>query len=112
MTESLGARIRRKRLKKGLGLRKTAKNAGISATFLSRVETGLEKAIPSEMVIRKLADLIEDNFDELMSLAGRIPAEVADYVKAEPRMPEFLRRAKAKKVSADRLIEMLKEIKD
>ena len=63
-------------------------------------------------MIRKLADILNDNFDELMVLAGRISSEVKDYVKADPRMPEFLRRAKAQNVPAEKLMELLEKAKD
>jgi transcriptional regulator with XRE-family HTH domain len=84
---------------------------GISATFLSRIETGAEKAVPSEEVIRKLATALNEDFDVLMMLAGRIPSEVGDYVKADPRLPEFLRRAKAANISGEKLLEMLEKRK-
>jgi len=106
-SETLGERIRRCRTERGIFLRETARRAGISATFLSRIETGAEKAIPAEKVIRKLADILEDDFDELMALAGRISRDVSDYVKADPGMPEFLRMAKERNVSAEKLMELL-----
>jgi HTH-type transcriptional regulator, competence development regulator len=112
MTERFGEHVRRRRQECGLGLRETAKRAGISATFLSRVETNAEKALPSEEVIRKLASILNDDFDELMVLAGRISSEVKDYVKADPRMPEFLRRAKAQNIPAEKLMELLEKAKD
>ena len=64
MTERFGERVRRKRQECRLGLRDTARRASISATFLSRVETDAEKAVPSEEVIRKLADILDDDFDD------------------------------------------------
>lgn len=112
MTEQFGEHVRRRRQECGLGLRETARRAGISATFLSRVETNAEKALPSEEVIRKLAGILNDDFDELMVLAGRISSEVKDYVKADPRMPEFLRRAKAQNIRAEKLMELLEKAKD
>ena len=110
--ETFGERIRRKRGEKRVGLRQAAGKVDISPTFLSRVETGAEKAIPSEKVIRKLADMLEDDFDELMALAGRIPAEVSNYVKSDPGMPEFLRQASERKISAEKLMELLDKAKD
>lgn len=106
-----GAHIRRRRSALGLGLRNTARDAGVSATFLSRIETGAESAVPSEKVIRKLATILDDDFDQLMALAGRISQEVGDYVKADPQMPEFLRRAKARHISADDLMKLLEKTK-
>ncbi len=111
MPETFGARVRRIRTERGLGLRATAKAVGISATFLSRIETGAESATPREEVIQKLAGVLGDDFDALMQLAGRIPNELKDYVKADPRMPEFLRRAREQNVSAEKLLEMLEKAK-
>lgn len=109
--ETFGERIRRRRTELGLKLRATARNAGISATFLSRIETGAEKAIPSEDVIRKLATILDEDFDELMVLAGRISDEVRDYVKSDPRMPEFLRLAREHNITGEKLLEMLEKRK-
>lgn len=105
--ETFGERVRRRRIDQGLGLRATARSVGISATFLSRIETGAEKAVPSEEVIRKLAVVLDEDFDALMLLAGRISNEVRDYVKADPRMPEFLRQAREQNITGDELLKML-----
>ena len=110
-SETFGERIRRRRSELGIGLREAARQADISATFLSRIETGAEKAVPGEKVIRRFARILEDDFDELMTLAGRVSSEVTDYVKANPGMPEFLRRAKEQNISTEKLMEMLKKAK-
>jgi len=111
MAETLGERIRRVRKERGLGLRQTATKTGISATFLSRVETGKEPATPSEETLRKLAAVLDDDFDELMQLAGRIPTTVKEYIQADPGMPEFLRRAQESNVSSEKLMELLEKAK-
>ena len=111
MAETFGQRIRRVRKERKLGLRQTATKAGISATFLSRVETEKEPATPSEETIRKLAEVLGDDFDELMQLAGRIPTSVKDYIKADPGMPEFMRRAQESNISSDKLMELLEKAK-
>jgi transcriptional regulator with XRE-family HTH domain len=103
MAERFGERIRRVRTEKGLGLRETATKVGISATYLSRIETNEEKTPPAEKVIRALAGLLSDNFDELMSLAGRIPSDVTEYFATDPGLPAFLRRAKEKGLSSEDL---------
>lgn len=111
MAETFGQRIRRVRKERKLGLRQMATKAGISATFLSRVETEKEPATPSEETIRKLADVLGDDFDGLMQLAGRIPTSVKDYMKADPGMPEFMRRAQESNVSSEKLMELLEKAK-
>ena len=67
MIETFGERIRRVRKERKLGLRQAAGQAGISATFLSRVETEKEPATPSEDTIRKLAEVLGLDPDELFS---------------------------------------------
>ncbi|MGI5865811.1 MAG: helix-turn-helix domain-containing protein [Myxococcales bacterium] len=109
MKERLGERIRRKRAELKLGLRETAAKVGISPTYLSRIETMDEKTPPAEDVIRKLATLLNDNFDELMQLAGRVPEDVEKVIKSDPTMPAFLRTAKQHKLSGDDLMKLLAE---
>jgi transcriptional regulator with XRE-family HTH domain len=111
MPETLGDRIKRIRTQRGLGLREAAGKIGISATFLSRVESNAEKAAPREEVLRKLATLLDDDFDVLMQLADRVPKDVAAVIKNDPGMPAFLRIARDQKVSGEQLLKMLKDSK-
>ncbi|MBI5531795.1 MAG: helix-turn-helix transcriptional regulator [Deltaproteobacteria bacterium] len=106
--EKLGERIKRVRQERRLGLRETATKLNISATYLSRIETCQEASPPAEKVIRGLAELLQDDFDELMQLAGRVPQDVENVIKGDPRMPEFLRTARDANVSGEDLLEMLR----
>jgi transcriptional regulator with XRE-family HTH domain len=105
--ERFGERIRRLRTEQKLGLRETATKVSISPTYLSRIETSEEKAPPAEDVIRKLADLLHDDFDELMSLAGRVSEHVGKVITADPTMPEFLRTVGERKLSGEDLMKLL-----
>ena len=107
MADTLGKRIKGVRSERGLGLRETAGKVGISSTFLSRVEHGAEKAVPSEQVIRRLAKILGDDFDALMHLAGRIPSDVAKIILSDPVMPIFLRAARAQQLKAEDLMTLL-----
>lgn len=111
MSETLGDRLKRVRLSKNQGLRVTAKSAGMSATYLSRVENNQETSPPGEEKLRQLADVLDDDFDELMQLAGRVPSDVANVIKADSGMPAFLRQASEQNISAEQLLEMLKQRK-
>jgi transcriptional regulator with XRE-family HTH domain len=108
MPEKLGEFIRRIRKEKNLGLRATAREVGITAGYLSRIETGAEPYPPGEEVIRKLAVALGLDFDELMRIAGRVANVVMDQVREDPQMPEFLRQVRERGITAERLIEMLK----
>jgi len=107
MTERFGERIRRIRQERKLGLREMATKLGISAAYLSRIETNEEKNPPAEGVIQKVADVLQDDFDELMRLAGRIPSDVTEFVKSDPGLPAFLRTAKARRLTSEDLQKML-----
>ena len=78
MPTALGAAIRAKRSANGLGLREVARLAKVSATYLSRIETGAEQSPPSEAVLARLAYEIDPDTeaDELLALAGRVPEDV------------------------------------
>lgn len=107
LAETLGQRIRRMREGK-FGLREMAKKLEISPTYLSRIETNEEKTPPAEELLRKIADLLGDDFDELMSLAGRIPTDVKDYITKDAGIPQFLRTAREQGLTSKDLEEMLK----
>jgi len=107
MVETLGERLRRKRKEKNLGLRETAGKVDVSPTFLSRIENENEPPMPSEKVIRALAHLLDDDFDTIMQLAGRVPTDIAQMIKSDPEMPAFLRSAQSSGFSAGELMNML-----
>jgi transcriptional regulator with XRE-family HTH domain len=83
-----------------------------TAGYLSRIEKGADKYPPGEDVLRKLAELLDDDFDELMSIAKRVAEEVKNHVRKDPDMPEFLRQVREKGIPAERLIKMLKKEED
>ncbi len=110
MAEKFGERIRKIRTLRNLGLRETASKVDISAAYLSRIETNEESTPPAEDVIMKLARILDDDVDELMRLAGRIPTDVREYIN-KPGMPAFLRTAREKKYTSEQLLEMLEREK-
>jgi transcriptional regulator with XRE-family HTH domain len=54
------------RIARDLSLRETANKVGVSPTYLSRVENCLDPSPPTEKTLRALAEVLEDNLDELM----------------------------------------------
>ncbi len=98
--EKLGHRLKRVRIARDLSLRETAQKVGVSPTYLSRVENCLDPSPPTEKTLRALAEALDENLDELMQLAGRVPEDVEKLIKADPQMPVMLRRAREQNVSA------------
>lgn len=107
MPETLGQRIRRLREVKKLGLREAAKKVDISPAYLSRIETNEEKTPPGEELLQKLAVLLDDNIDELMSLAGRVPTDVKEFITKDPGLPQFLRTVRERGYTAEDLERLL-----
>jgi len=105
--ETLGERLRKRRLELGIGLRELAGRVGISPTYLSRVETNDEKNPPAEKPLYALAEQLELDADELMMLAGRVSADVVEILIADAGMPAFLRTASARGLSAKALTALL-----
>jgi transcriptional regulator with XRE-family HTH domain len=92
--KSFGALVRRERQAKEIGLREMAKKIGVSPTYLSKIERG-EFDPPAEDKVRKIAEIIGRDPDELLALAGRVASDLTDIIRQRPReLADFLRTAK------------------
>jgi len=84
-------------------LRKFAAMVGISPTFLSKVEKG-EFAPPAPGRIKKMAELLEVDADELLALANKVDPDLSEIIKEQPKaMADFLRTARDVNLSEDEL---------
>ena len=92
--KSFGALVRREREAREIGLREMAKMIGVSPTYLSKIERG-DFDPPAEDKVRKIAEIIARDPDELLALAGRVASDLTDIIRQRPReMADFLRAAK------------------
>lgn len=96
MVTEFGVTLRERRIEAGFGLREFAELIEISASYLSRVETGAIESAPSEEVIVRMAEELACESDELLLLAGRVPADVQRYIVDDPRVLKNLRRRMAR----------------
>jgi transcriptional regulator with XRE-family HTH domain len=80
--EALGMALRRARMLYDVGLRELARDADVSATYLSKIETGQTK--PSDRILRMYSDRFRVDFDELSRLAGRVPDDVSQHLVKTP----------------------------
>lgn len=65
--ESLGARIRRLRLGKGIGQERLAIEANVDQSGLSKFERGKDRRVIGEQALRRLAAVLDLQFEELIS---------------------------------------------
>ncbi len=79
-TREFGARLRELRIQVGLNQRELADKIGVNFTYLSKIESGVMPP-PSEKVILRLAEVLNADRDELMTLAGKIPSDIVQILK-------------------------------
>jgi HTH-type transcriptional regulator, competence development regulator len=91
--KKFGQALREKRVAKGFSLRKFAELVGVSPTYLSQVEQNNVDPPTTERV-QRMAELLGENADEWIALAGRVPEDLPGIIKNQPTaMPELLRAA-------------------
>jgi HTH-type transcriptional regulator, competence development regulator len=91
--KDFGQLIREARKDKGYSQRELAKLVDLDFTYLSKLENNRADYAPKEDVIRKLADVLELNAEELVFLAGRIPERDETLLKQNYKdMPVLFRR--------------------
>jgi transcriptional regulator with XRE-family HTH domain len=87
---AFGKRLRELRKDRGLSQRGLADRAGIDFTYLSKIENGRMEP-PSEEVIRRVAEELDADADELIVLADKFPSDLAQQLKTPERV-KALRR--------------------
>jgi transcriptional regulator with XRE-family HTH domain len=83
-SESFGEFVRGERVGKEIGLREMAKLIGVSPTYLSKIERD-EFPPPAEDRVRKIAEIIGCDSDELLARAGRVSSDLSEIIKQHPR---------------------------
>lgn len=87
---AFGTRIQELRRQTGLTQRQVAEKLGIDFTYLSKVENS-RGAPPGEDTIRRMAQLFSSDPDELLALAGKVPAELRERAVEDRQFARFLR---------------------
>lgn len=107
--KTFGHLLRETRLEKGFSLRKFAELAGVSPTYMSQVEQD-NCDPPTAERVKRMAELLDANSDEWISLAGRLPDDLEGIVHRQPtEMPQLLREANG--LSADQLRQIRQQIR-
>ncbi len=96
---TLGDKIREARLDHRLGLREFARELDLAPSYLSDIEN--DRRVPAEPVLRTLATKLDLDFDDLMSLGGRLGEEAERYVRQVPEAARLFRRMAEKRLDGD-----------
>jgi transcriptional regulator with XRE-family HTH domain len=90
MENNFGSYLRQRReaLRKkdtGFSVRKVAQRAGLGPSYLSKIERG-EQAPPSEPRIIALAEVLGEDPDLMLALAGKVSEELLRTIRKRPRL--------------------------
>jgi transcriptional regulator with XRE-family HTH domain len=108
-SKSLGDLIREARTPKG-SLRDFAKKLDITPSYLSDIEN--DRRIPAEEVLRRIAELLELDFDELMAKAGRFGEDAERYMRKHPTVGVLFRKLSESKAPDDDLAKLLRKAEE
>ena len=93
-TETIGQRIKRERLSKGMTQRDLAAAVDVGVPHISKIEASREN--PSDDLLTKLAEVFGADADELMLVAHRVPDDLMEKLATDPSEAlEFLRTWKS-----------------
>jgi transcriptional regulator with XRE-family HTH domain len=102
--KSFGKTIREARMQAEITLRAFAKMIGVSPTYISQIERD-EYAPPSESRIKKIAEVLNLDADELSALAQKTPPDLEKVFYEKPKeIAAFLRTAQ--KLSNEQIREL------
>lgn len=88
--KSFGETLRGRRIEKGFSLRKFSQLVGVSPTYLSQVEQDNADP-PTADRVKCMAELLEENPDEWIVLAGRVPDDLPAIIQEKTEVPDLLR---------------------
>ena len=95
---------------KSYSLRQVAQRIGIEPAYLSKIERGVF-APPSEAVIVKLAELLGEDKDVLLALAGKLSSDLQQIIMQRPQLfAELLRQLREAPDHA--IVRVVREVKD
>ena len=106
---NFGEKLRDLRKASGHSQRELAELLDVSFTYLSKLENNRMDRPPSEELIRKMAEVLKTNADELLVLAERVPTDIAGIILDQPESIELLRSMEG--MSRDEWREWIQEIK-
>ena len=107
-------RLRSLRKEARLSQRDLAERVGVDFTYLSKIENNRVEP-PSESVLKKIAEQLASELgknetelaDELVTLAGKVPSDLAEVLAQNPQALKYLRTLRENVRSADEWPEVL-----
>ena len=110
-----GEAVRAKRMARAasdpaFSVRKVAARVGIEPSYLSKIERG-EQPPPGEDTIRRIAEELGEDTDELLALGGKVSGDLLEIIRDRPTLVAELLRS-VRKMSAKRMTELSRQVRD
>jgi transcriptional regulator with XRE-family HTH domain len=105
---TLGDRIRTARISQEKSLRQLSREVDVTPSYLSDIEN--DRRVPAEPVLKKISQLLDLDFNELMSLAGRFGEEAEKYVRKQPMAVQLFRRIAEHNLDENKLKRLMEQI--
>ena len=93
-----------------LSVRGVAQRIGVEPSFLSKVERGLSPP-PSEAKIVALAEVLGEDPDVLLALAGKVSSDLQDVIRKRPELFAALIR-EVKDMPDHAVLRLVREVRD
>ncbi len=95
---------------KSFSLRQVANRIGIEPAYLSKIERNVFPP-PSEEVIQKLAEMLGEDSDVLLAMAGKLSSDLQKVILERPKLfADLLREMKSAPDHA--ILRVVREVKD
>lgn len=91
-------------------LRRVAASAGIEPSYLSKIERGLQPP-PGQGTIEALADVLKEDRDVLLALAGKVSDDLKDIIQRRPQLFAALIR-EIKDLPDHAVLRLVREVRD
>ena len=110
----LAALAFRSALRKPVVIQETLYSRIEDVKHLQHLEQGKVERPPTAERVRRMAELLDEDVDEFIALAGRVPEDLPEIIRSEPGlMPDLLRGAKGlSKKQLEEVLEQMRRMKD
>lgn len=106
--KTLGDVLREARVAADVSLRTLAAELKITPSYISDIEN--DRRVPSEEVLRQLADHFRLKFDDLMALAGRVGEDAERHLRREPAVGHLFRRIAEKRLGREDVQKLIDQV--
>jgi transcriptional regulator with XRE-family HTH domain len=107
MTPTLGDQVRDARVEAGISLRELARQLERAPSYLNDIEHG--RRVPSEEVLKSLAEALHLDAGRLMTSAGRVGSDTTAYMQSVPEAGVLFRKVSGANLSPGDLQQLIKQ---